>query len=101
MDRRSSPRYSMVREVLLDCQAFGIVRGVTQDISASGVFVSTRYLSLDEDSTVDVCFLGENHKANHFHKVKARVSRVESDGLGLSFTDKLSSDFLRQNNVCQ
>ena len=97
MDRRGDERFPLVREVLLCCHSFGLVKGTTLDISSNGVFVSTRFLSLIENTNVDVCFMSENKNEKCFHKISAKVARVNGTGIGLHFTQDLPNEFLAVN----
>ncbi len=92
MERRGEKRNLLTKEVLLCCHAFGLARATTRDISSSGVFVTTGHLSLDENDMVDVCFMIKDHEIKQFHKVSAKVARVNKAGLGLSFMGTMSPD---------
>lgn len=96
MDRRTQERTPLIREVLLYCHSFGLIRGMTKDISSAGVFVFTPGLSLDTHSHVDVCFLQKGQKTNSFHKINAKVTRVNGAGIGLSFINPLPAELLVQ-----
>lgn len=101
MERRAQPRIPLECEVLLCFDSFGLVRGVTKDISAEGVFVTTNYLSINENANIDVCFMSNDQKTSQFHKINARVKRVANSGLGIQFTKELTQEFLQQNAILQ
>jgi len=89
MERRNLTRSPLEVEVLLCCHSFGMVRGTTRNISLDGVYVATNHLSMAENDKVDVCFMTQNENIKSMHKVGAKVARVNSNGIGLSFTDTL------------
>lgn len=98
MERRIQERIVLQREVLLCCQAFGMVRGMTKDISSGGVFVSTGNFSIAENDSIDICFMTKTENVKSMHKVSATVARINHDGIGLSFAKSLSLDLLDSLN---
>lgn len=98
MERRIQERIALKREVLLCCHSFGMVRGVTRDISSSGVFISTGSFSITEDDAIDVCFTTSVDNVKSMHKVSARVTRINESGIGLSFANELSLELFESLN---
>ena len=92
MERRNSARIPLVREVLLCCHSRGLVRGLIQNISNSGLFVETHSMAFTENENIDICFMSDDQERMDFHRVSAKVARVKGCGLGLSFDNTLPKD---------
>lgn len=84
-ERRRYTRVGFTTRILLKATGIKIeTTGSTRDLSLKGVYVSTdRQISLGTECTVTVQLSGGIEAINL--SMKARVARVEKDGLGLSF----------------
>jgi hypothetical protein len=98
MERRTQERIALQQEVLLCCHSFGMVRGKTQNISSTGVFISTGSFSIAENDAIDICFITNVENIKSMHKVSAKVARINKSGIGLSFTDELSLNVFESLN---
>lgn len=82
-ESRAHDRVDCKTEALIETKGIKI-RGEVENLSLKGLFVRTKsQLPLDETAKVTVFFNGES--AHLSFSMDARVARVDSDGIGLTF----------------
>ena len=97
-DQRKRTRVNFTTEVTLnfDNKEYSGLR--SRDLSLKGLFVETG-LSFPEGALVDVILSLSGSSSKVELKIKARVARVGSDGIGLDFTEIDLDSFFHLRNI--
>ena len=94
MERRTNTRKAVKHEVLLSCHDIGLVKGFTENMSENGAFIVTPTVSFKTQSDIDVCFVIKQQNKTDIHRVAAKITRIENNGLAVSFNQHLSNSQL-------
>jgi len=94
MERRSDSRQPLIKEVIISCDRVGLIKGLTRDVSYTGVYVDTGQFSLINRVKVDVSFVLKQGRKTITQTIGARVARVDKKGAGLQFDCPLESSYL-------
>ncbi len=85
VERRGNQRKAITQDVVLCCGHLGLVRGRASNISTGGMFVHTGRVRLDVNSRIEVCYGTSARGKREFHRLLAKVVRIDKAGLGLMF----------------
>jgi len=90
-------RWSQRRTVSLDVDVFNgenlVANCRTRDVGLGGVFLEVADATLDTDDEVDLFFTLGGKKQVFRYKLKAKVVRMMSEGVGLMFKDFDTNSF--------
>lgn len=85
MEHRWGRRKPVELDVTIDCRHHKRIRGRIRDVSSSGIFFAAPVDGLPLNSLVELIFTLHDQGVAQVHRVKAMVTRIAPDGMGLMF----------------
>ena len=103
MENRWSYRTPLQLGVLIHYGPLGLIRGVSENVSAEGMFVNTGRIALSDDELVEVTFSYPNSTEGRTFSISANIVHTSEEGTGLQFInfnfDALSRYYTRIANI--